>query len=104
CGSGRRWRCARTMLRAMLLLWRRWGPETSPPRRRVPGRFLRLAGDRPQIAMSSSDFPDFSAASNQRGLRPRPVQVSDLLAGLAYFALAGLRFRAAAIPTSSLSE
>lgn len=49
-----------------------------------------------QIAMSSSDFPAFSAASIQRGLRPRPVQVWDLLSGLAYFAFAGFLFRTAA--------
>ena len=43
------------------------------------------AGISRQIASSSGDFPAFSAASNQRGLRPRPDQVSDLVCGIGIF-------------------
>ena len=51
--------------------------------------------------MSSGLPPLDRASENQRGLRPRPDQVSDLLAGLAYFATDGERFRPAATPVKT---
>lgn len=41
---------------------------------------------------------------NQRGLRPRPDQVSARSAGLAYLAGPMLRLRGAAVPVSSARE
>ena len=45
--------------------------------------------------MSSGFLPLASASENQRGLRPRPDQVSAAFAGLAYLAIEGERFRPA---------
>lgn len=75
--------------------------RTPPGRRRIPHEMKRPApagtgpsivqmcerlSDVYQIEKSSSFAPFFNRSKSQFGLRPRPVHVSDLFSGLAYFA------------------
>src|SRR5271156_6113787 len=53
------------------------------------GGFFADAAEAPGIRKSSSFFPPLTAALSQRGLRPRPAQVSVGFSGLRYFGATG---------------